>query len=200
MGNIEKFDAIANCYDTYERLQTTKIIVEKIKKYIGNKKNSVAMDFGCGTGLIGMQLIDNFSSMIFIDASYSMIEQVNEKIRENKISSAKTICYNFEEHEDINIKSDYIIIVQTLLHIKDIELILSRLFKILNNNGHLIIVDFNKNDFITSNEVHNGFDQNELGKILKNIGYDDVKSETFYFGENIFMGNDASLFILDCKK
>ena len=74
------------------------------------------------------------------------------------------------------------------------------LYDILNFEGHLIIVDFNKNDEIVSNMVHNGFDQKKLSDIMLKIGYKDIQTKTFYTGSKIFMGHDASLFILDSKK
>ncbi|MNI77760.1 hypothetical protein D3C73_1340750 [compost metagenome] len=138
--------------------------------------------------------------MLFIDASSTMIEQVQNKIINNKIDNAKAICFNFEDEEEFDTKVNFIIISQTLLHIANIELILSRLFNVLNKDGQLIIVDFDKNKDITSNEVHNGFEQYELGKILTDIGYTSIDSKTFYHGKNMFMGKDASLFILECKR
>ncbi|MOA29975.1 hypothetical protein D3C78_1510230 [compost metagenome] len=89
---------------------------------------------------------------------------------------------------------------QVLLHIQDIEFILSRLFDVLNEGGHLLIVDFNKNEQIASNLVHNGFDQAELTDTMIKIGYRNIQSKTFYTGNKIFMGQDASMFILDSQK
>lgn len=90
--------------------------------------------------------------------------------------------------------------VQVLLHINDVELVLSRLYDVLNVGGHLLIVDFNKNEEIVSDMVHNGFDQVKLTDIMTKIGYRDIQSKTFYSGNKIFMGHDASMFILDSQK
>lgn len=116
MGNIQKFDAIANQYDTVERVEISKIIANTIKRYITNSKNKVFIDFGCGTGLVGMELLEEFKSMIFMDASNNMIECVKEKIGKLQILDAKTICVDIEADCNINMKVDYIFIVQTLLH------------------------------------------------------------------------------------
>lgn len=89
---------------------------------------------------------------------------------------------------------------QVLLHINDVELILSRLFDILNIAGHLLIIDFNKNEEVVSDIVHNGFDLENLTDIMTKIGYKEIKSKTFYSGSKIFMNHDESLFILDSKK
>lgn len=89
---------------------------------------------------------------------------------------------------------------QVLLHIHDVKLVLSRLFDALNEGGHLLIVDFNKNEKIVSDIVHNGFNPEELSNIMTEIGYRDIQFKTFYTGSKIFKGHDASMFILDSKK
>lgn len=48
--------------------------------------------------------------------------------------------------------------------------------------------------------VHNGFEQEALGKLTQQIGFKKIQSKTFYHVEKIFMGKDASLFILDAQK
>lgn len=146
-----------------------------------------------------MELLQDFQAVIFIDASINMVEKVKEKIEKLDIQNAKTLYYDIEKVET-DIKADYIIMAQVLIHIENTEMILSRLYKMLNNEGHLIIVDFNKTDSINSEEVHNGFNKEELKELLLKIGYKESVGETFYSERNMFMGEDASLFILDCKK
>ena len=40
----------------------------------------------------------------------------------------------------------------------------------------------------------------KLLDIMLKIGYKDIQTKTFYTGSKIFMGHDASMFILDSKK
>ncbi|WP_342471889.1 hypothetical protein MHH70_15245 [Metasolibacillus sp. FSL H7-0170] len=75
-----------------------------------------------------------------------------------------------------------------------------RQYEMLKADGHLFIVDFDKNGNIASDMVHNGFEQKRLAELLAKIGYNNIQSKTFYYGEKIFMAQDASMFILDCKK
>jgi ubiquinone/menaquinone biosynthesis C-methylase UbiE len=163
-------------------------------------KSKDAIDFGCGTGLVGMDLLNEFKSILFLDTSQNMINQVKQKISDANIHNASTLCFDFETASLSSIRADYIFMVQVLLHIKNIESVLSKLYDILNFEGHLIIVDFNKNEEIVSDMVHNGFDQKKLSDIMLKIGYKDIQTKTFYSGSKIFMGRDASLFILDSKK
>ncbi|HAG42813.1 MAG TPA: methyltransferase type 12 [Clostridium sp.] len=200
MGNTDKFEMIANRYDTSERIQIAKVSSDAIGEYLVDTKSKKAIDFGCGTGLVGMNLLNDFNSMLFLDTSQNMINQVNQKISEFNIKNVETLCFDFEKEGQWDLHTDYIFMAQVLLHINDVELVLSRLYDVLNPGGHLLIVDFNKNEEIVSDIVHNGFDQVKLTDIMAKIGYKDIQSKTFYTGNKIFMGHDASMFILDSQK
>ena len=200
MGNTDKFEMIANIYDTSERVQIAKVSSDAILEYLVDAKNKNAIDFGCGTGLVGMNLLNDFNSMVFLDTSQNMINQIKQKIADLNIQNVDTLCFDFEKEGGSGLQADYIFMAQVLLHINDVELVLSKLYDVLNVGGHLLIVDFNKNEKIVSDMVHNGFDQVKLTDIMAKIGYRDIKSKTFYTGSQIFMGHDASMFILDSQK
>lgn len=200
MGNTDKFDMIANHYDTSERVQIAKVSSDAIKEYLVGTKSKDAIDFGCGTGLVGINLLNEFRSMLFLDTSQNMLNIIDQKISDSNALNASTLCYDFETSTQLSIRADYIFMVQVLLHIQDFESVLSRLYDVLNFEGHILIVDFNKNDEVVSDMVHNGFDQKQLTEIMSKIGYKDIQTKTFYTGSKLFMGQDASLFILDAKK
>ncbi len=200
MGNTDKFEMIANIYDTPERIQIAKVSSEAIRDYLVDAKSKNAIDFGCGTGLVGMNLLDEFNSMLFLDTSQNMVNQIKQKVTNFNIQNVDTLCFDMEKETITDLHADYIFMAQVLLHIQDVELVLSRLFDVLEEGGHLLIVDFNKNENIVSDIVHNGFNPEELADIMTKIGYRDIQFKTFYKGNKIFMGQDASMFILDSKK
>ena len=200
MGNTDKFEMIANIYDTPERIQIAKVSSDAFREYLVDAKSKSAIDFGCGTGLVGMNLLNDFHSMLFLDTSPNMINQIKQKIADFNIRNADTLCFDFEKESLSDLRADYIFMAQVLLHIDDYEFVLSRLFDVLNEGGHLLIVDFNKNENIVSDIVHNGFHQDELTDMMTKIGYKHIQSKTFYTGSKIFMGQDASMFILDAQK
>lgn len=200
MGNTDKFDRIANKYDTPERVQLAKVVSDAIRDYLVDSKSKEAIDFGCGTGLIGMNLLNDFKSILFLDTSQKMINQVEQKITDLNIKNGNTLCFDFEKDSLSSLSVDYIFMSQVLLHIKEFKPVLLKLFDSLKHDGHLIIVDFNKNLEVDSDMVHNGFDQVYLVDILSQIGLKFIQSKTFYKGKKLFMGQNASLFILDAKR
>ncbi len=80
MGNTDKFEMIADRYDTPERIQIAKISSNAIREYLVEPQNKRAIDFGCGTGLVGMELLHDFKSILFLDTSQNMIDQIKRKI------------------------------------------------------------------------------------------------------------------------
>lgn len=200
MGNTDKFEMIAHTYDTPERLQVARAAADAIGEYLDNTKGKKAIDFGCGTGLVGLNLLEDFQSMVFLDTSQSMIDQIKEKINLHHIPNAETLCFDFEKDNLSDLRADCIFMSQVLLHIEDYKPVLKKLYDVLNPGGHLMIIDFNKNEEITSDLVHNGFDQEELAGVMAELEYKNIRSKTFYQGNKIFMGHDASMFILDAQK
>ena len=200
MGNTDKFDSIANSYDNPERHHIAKVASDAIKEYLGDTRSKSAIDFGCGTGLVGMNLLNEFESLLFMDTSENMLEIVKKKITDVGALNARTLCFDFESSSQLDLRADYIFMAQVLLHIQDYEALLAKLHAVLNDEGHLLIVDFNKNDKVVSELVHNGFDQEQLKEVMLKIGFKDIRSKTIYSGTKLFMNQDASLFIMDGKK
>ncbi|WP_319995302.1 class I SAM-dependent methyltransferase [Trichococcus shcherbakoviae] len=200
MGNTDKFDSIANSYDNPERTRIAMVASDAIKEYLGDTRSKSAIDFGCGTGLVGMNLVNEFESLLFMDTSENMLDIVKKKITDVGALNARTLCFDFESSSQPDLRADYIFMAQVLLHIQDYEAVLAKLHAVLNDEGHLLIVDFNKNDKVVSELVHNGFDQEQLKALMLKIGFKDIRSKTIYSGTKLFMNQDASLFIMDGKK
>ncbi|MDR0434555.1 MAG: class I SAM-dependent methyltransferase [Gracilibacteraceae bacterium] len=194
MGNINKFDGIAAQYDTPERAAVASVIAGRIRACVGAAPDKTAIDYGCGTGLVGLQLLDIFKSILFVDASENMLAAVA-----GKNASARTLRADIMAGARLP-AADYILLVQTLLHEKDTRALLARLCGALNEGGRLLLVDFDKNQRVSSPDIHNGFDRRELAGILEKLGCRLNSAETFYHGENLLMGRDASLFLMDAEK
>lgn len=194
------WESMASRYDTEDRKTIAKIIAKEVRSKLQDTKEKTALDYGCGTGLIGFELIDLFQSLLFADPSAQMIEQVNRKISSEQVQNVSAICCDFLQEVPTTIKADYIIMSQVLLHIQDSRSILTKLYEVLNEGGHLMIIDFDKNERVVSDKVHNGFEPHKLIDLLKQIGFTSATAQTFYHGEKIFMNQDASLFLLDAVK
>lgn len=203
MGNIDVFERIANNYDTPDREKIAKITANSILKKLSPQSSAqIAIDYGCGTGLVGMNLLDAFNTVIFADASQNMINIVKKKLEESSHLNAKTVCLDAENQpiQTVKLEANTIFMVQVLLHVKEITLLLNNLSETLPPKGQLIIVDFDYNEQVISDKVHNGFKEDKLTQTLHKSGFENINRETFYHGKNMFMNKDASLFILTATK
>ena len=78
--NVNIFDMMADGYDTSKRIQIAKLTSDAIREYLVDANNKNVIDFGCGTGLVGMNLLNDFNSMLFLDTSQNMLDQIKQKI------------------------------------------------------------------------------------------------------------------------
>ncbi|SMP68890.1 class I SAM-dependent methyltransferase [Anoxynatronum buryatiense] len=188
------FEQMAKRYDTEERIKLAKVIVKEVRPELGNSKSKSLIDYGSGTGLISLDLSDLVNSILLVDSSNHMLDVAKFKISDKGITNAKVLYSDFTQ-ETSELKADIIIMSLVLLHIPDTKKILQELFNILNNDGKLIIIDFDKNDKINHPKVHNGFSHEELRRRLTEVGFKSNEIKTFYHGNRIFMNQDASMFI-----
>lgn len=194
------FDEMATRYDTAERAWVADIIAQKFRENLAGCEGKTAVDYGCGTGLVGLQLAGCFASLLMVDASAPMVEQVRHKIEKEHLKNVKTLYADFAADAPAGLSADVIFMAQVLLHIRDTEGILQKLHSLLRPNGRLLVVDFDKKESIQDDRVHNGFLQADLIGLAKRCGFQKVRAETFYRGKRMFMNQDASLFFLEAEK
>ena len=193
-SNYDMFDGYAKMWNNFSFVQENaknflKYITEKIKlnKYL------TVMDFGCGTGILGLSLINNVKKVIFLDSSKGMIKQVQRGILEKKV-------LNYEIIEgDINIykgdRIDLILVANVFHHIEDINSVINKFSKILRKRGKALVVDLveTSEDFHGGTAPHNGFKPENVVKLFKNNGFSNVKYENFY---DINIGKSYKQFIV----
>jgi len=57
MGNTDKFEMMANVYDTSERVRIAKVAADVIREHLAEASSKSAIDFGCGDWACGNELI-----------------------------------------------------------------------------------------------------------------------------------------------
>ena len=202
---MSKFDNSALTWDNKPmRVERAKIIAEKIINYFNGKHFQTGMDYGCGTGLLGFFLQEQFEKLYMVDSSESMLEVLRQKIKSSGITNM------FVENLDLlknnfNNKVDVLFNLMVLHHIEDIEGILQAWYNILNNQGFLIISDLEKEDgsyHADGNTVHNGIDKLELKNSLKKLGFTNIYDETGYVVTKEVNGimRDYPIFLIIAQK
>lgn len=165
---MSSFDNVAKTWDKEERtLKRVRFVSEQIKG-LCTKKGS-ALDFGAGTGLLGIELGDLFSSVDFYDTSKMMMEVIKEKIEgEDK----------FKVVDGINGRYEAILNSMVLHHIENHNEIAKTFYKALNDEGELFIHDLEPEDgsFHTGDDYdgHFGIDKDKLKNIMTAAGFSHV--------------------------
>lgn len=201
------FDTDAKKWDTEKRASRAQVIANEIKNSIYINKNQSAMEFGCGTGLVSFNLYDSFKTIAMIDSSRAMIDVLNTKINQCKITNMFPYNLDILNEDTADMKFDVIYNSMVLHHIQDTKAIINKFYEMLNKDGYLCIVDLDKEDGSFHKNYpdfngHNGFDQNELKSILISSGFEAVESNTFYYDEKIIEGKkiNYSLFLMKARK
>ncbi|MCL2508420.1 MAG: methyltransferase [Oscillospiraceae bacterium] len=204
---MEYFDLMAKEYDTDVRIKRAKAIADEIRLHIAGGQIKTALEYGCGTGLAGFQLLNDFDSILFADSSPEMIEQVKQKLLVLKKSTETAICCDFMTDSPQDLSVDCIFSVLVLHHIKDTKTILSRLYSALRDGGQLLMIDINTDDggFHANHpgfDGHNGFDQSALIDLAVEAGFRKAEAKTFYHGSKTAGEEEKpySLFILDAMR
>ena len=204
---MENFNLMAEGYDTDVRLRRAKIIADKIKSYVADGQKKIAMEYGCGTGLVGLLLENAFKQLLLVDSSSEMIKQVKLKIDKQGNPNIEACCCDLMVGVPEMPKMDYIFSSLVMHHIMDTREFLHRLHSQLNSDGRVLIVDIDKEDggfhakypdFIG----HNGYEHPGLIDIASDVGFREATVETFYHDIKMFNGKESpySLFIFEAVK
>ena len=199
IGHIYEFNQMAVKYDTPKNKHMAKRAADAIRNLLDESHKKSAIDFGCGTGLVGLDLLEDFKSMLFIDASIKMIEQVEKKLADKNTKKASVLCLDIEKDAQLPYKVDTIILSLVLHHIPDSHRLLTKLYETLNEDGQLLIIEMEKQEKDSSDHGH-GMDRSALATTLAGIGYQNIQSDIFYDAKKESDGQEASRFVLSARK
>jgi ubiquinone/menaquinone biosynthesis C-methylase UbiE len=205
--DMEVFNAISDSYDNSRRTERAKAIADELRSHIVARPDTDAIEYGCGTGLVGLQLADMFRSLLLVDYSSGMLKQAERKIQDLMINNVSTLCSDFLKGVPEGLHADCIFISMALHHIKDTEGIFNIFYNILNPGGQLLVVDINSggSDFHAKYpgfSGHNGFEQEALIEQAAALGFSAIEAKTFYQSGKNVSGEwiPYSLFCLTAKR
>lgn len=165
------FNDEAKNWDSERRVKRAKQISDFIKRIININPNNVMLEFGCGTGLITSNFINNVSKIIGYDQSENMLDVFNSKFIDMKDKVIGT-----DNLIGLDSKVDIVISSMVFHHIIDISQAINDIRNIMNAQGELIIVDLDLDDgSFHADEIeykgHNGFDRDWFVNQLELNGF-----------------------------
>lgn len=183
---VDYFDKHSTVWDkNRHRVERAQTIVNAIKATIPFTKAERALDFGCGTGLLGLDLADSVGEIWLGDTSEGMLSELRKKIQAQQIKNAIPIHLDQDEHPQ---SYDVIASLMVLHHIDDVAAQIRTLVSWLTQGGYLCLCDLDKEDgsFHEEEQVpHHGLDREFITACLEENQLEVVSNTTVYINKKV---------------
>jgi len=183
MPERRDFDAAAAEWDEKPlRVKLAQDIANAISAALPLSKTWDAMDFGCGTGLVTLNLASRLGSIVGIDSSPKMVERLNAKASEQGFSNARGECRDMERGELPDGRYHLITSAMTMHHIPEIAPLLTALRNLLHPGGRIALADLEAENGSfhehSTGVFHHGFSHEEITQLLIRSGFCDITVST----------------------
>lgn len=183
MMSENHFDAKAASWDKNKQRQELAEAVARAITTLPITDEMVAMDFGCGTGLVSLPLSPKFCRIIAFDSSAGMLEMLQQKIKDQKIKNIEPVLGDIATAQ-FSDSFDCIFTSMTLHHVKNTASVLFRFSQLLKPGGFIAIADLDNEDGSFhqpgSGEKHHGFKRQDLEKHLLQFGFTAIAFSTVH--------------------
>ena len=179
-SHIHKCEDEGKNYETPQMIEIAKEMTDNIKQWINLSRDSIILDFGTGTGLIGLNFIEEVKKVIFEDVSENMLNYLKEKLKNKNVKNYEIFLGEIQNYKTEE-KIDLITAGLVIHHVENLQNLFKSFFNLLRPKGYLCLSDLKKNAPMFDlngpkhKMPHRGFDQEELCDELKKTGF--IKTE-----------------------
>lgn len=142
---ISFYDEYADSWDDrFGKSESTEKFLEHrwdsfVDMFSKNEAFGDALELGVGTGVYIKRASEKFKSILAIDGSQRMLDNLNRKIKENNINNVTTLKSDVTNMENVPSESfDYVYFFGLIEHIVDIESFVSEIYRVLREGGVVI--------------------------------------------------------------
>lgn len=164
-------------------------VADAIRREVPFRPGMRALEYGCGTGLLGFALAPFPGELTLADASAGMLEVLRRKIdavgarnmsavKLDLLADARPAA-RFDHYD----RYDLVCLLMVLHHIPDTDAILRKFHALLAPGGHLCIGDLDPEGGAFHGpgfDGHNGFDREVLAAKARAAGFTNVRFTTAY--------------------
>lgn len=165
-------------WDSPSKIEMTDKFTNALRQKITIQKNWKALEIGAGTGLVGLQILPDVTSIVFEDTSEAMLGVLKQKLNGNE--SVEILHGEVTDYNEKDI--DFVFSCMAFHHIPDIDKTLKHLFEIAKPGAIIAIGDIRTEDgsFHHFEPIpHKGFDTNELSENFVKAGFNVLSAETY---------------------
>ncbi|MGQ9455556.1 MAG: class I SAM-dependent DNA methyltransferase [Armatimonadota bacterium] len=180
-----RFDAAAQTWDqNQQRKLLAEAVLAGILKRVPVNPQTDVMDYGCGTGMLTLELAPKVRSVLAADISDGMLSVLREKIKANNISNIKTILLDLQTDELVEQKFNLIVSNMTMHHVREVPRVIAKLAAALLPRGWLCVADLESepgNFHADKTGVeHFGFAPSTVKQMFEQAGLQNITVETVF--------------------
>ncbi len=177
MGQTNHFDQAAARWDEEpRRVALARRLAAAIAERVPLTSEWTALDFGCGTGLVTVELAPRVGRIVGLDSSQGMIDVLRQKtealglvnltVERGELETAPLPLGGF----------DLIVSAMAMHHVRETAAVLKRFSSLLRPGGFLAVADLDAEDGSfhsgsTEPVPHNGFARETLGALVEAAGF-----------------------------
>lgn len=182
-GSKNDFDKAATTWDDEpRRVKLAGDVARTVIREVGLSPDMNVLDYGCGTGLVTLQLQPYVGSVTGADTSRGMLEVLRRKIRESGLANVSAVLIDTDKEIPVEGKFNLVVSSMTMHHIQDVETLFRKFHNLLLPGGRLCVADLDAEDGSfhsdTTGVAHFGFDRREVRSMLGNAGFEDIREVT----------------------
>jgi ubiquinone/menaquinone biosynthesis C-methylase UbiE len=179
------FDEAAASWDAEpRRIELAKAVGDAILRHVQPTRDMDVLDYGCGTGLLGLFLLPYVRSVTGADSSSGMLQVLEQKIQAGNLQQMRTEKLDLQ-HDSVP-ESHYHLIASNMVmhHVDQIDALLTVFYRMLLPGGYLAIADLDTEPGLfhgpeaAASVHHHGFDRRTFMDRLYRTGFIDAKGVT----------------------
>jgi 2-polyprenyl-3-methyl-5-hydroxy-6-metoxy-1,4-benzoquinol methylase len=158
-------------------------VAEAIRREVPFRPGMRALEYGCGTGLLGFALAPFPGELTLADASEGMLEVLRGKIAASGARNMTAVKLDLSADVPPAARYDLVCLLMVLHHIPDTDAILRAFHAVLAPGGRLCIGDLDSEGGAFHGpgfDGHNGFDRDALTAKARAAGFTNVRFATAY--------------------
>jgi len=179
------FDREASTWDDNPvRLRMALEVADAMAAQLGLAGGETLLDYGTGTGVIGLRLAPLAKQVICADSSRGMLDVLEGKIAAAKLDNVRTVLLDLEQPKGEHglPALDVLVSSMTLHHIADTAAIARTFHGLLPSGARIAVADLDiePGDFHADNTgvEHFGFDRARTEQIFRDAGFTNVSTTT----------------------
>ncbi|MDX9976331.1 MAG: methyltransferase domain-containing protein [FCB group bacterium] len=164
------------------RVKLAQDIASAIRSDVQLTPDMDVLDFGCGTGLVSLQLQPSVRTLTCVDSAQGMLDVLDAKAKMLGLENVQTRHIDLDAGGAITGNYHLIVSSMTFHHIPDVGALLSRFAAAMPSGARVCIADLDSEGgrFHGDNTgvFHLGFDRPVLRQAFQEAGFIDVRDRT----------------------